>query len=133
MSKVAAGSEKGSKDVPNERGVEGEEDSMVPPVGGEDLGMDLTKLGEDREGNWDEGTEKDAMKRGGEEGVGDSGEEEEEEKEVEVKSSPVKLTYRSRGRRAALLPNTMTAKLVEQAAARHNIKRKAEEEGRKVW
>ena len=46
-----------------------------------------------------------------------------------MKSSPVKLTYRSRGRRAALLPNTMTAKLVEQAAARHNIKRKAEEEG----
>ena len=39
---------------------------------------------------------------------------------------------RCRERRGALLPNTMTAKLVEQAAERHRIKRKAENEGREV-
>lgn len=39
---------------------------------------------------------------------------------------------RGRERRGALLPNTMTAKLVEQAAERHRIKRKAEDEGRDV-
>mmetsp|Transcript_8244 Transcript_8244/g.15015 ORF Transcript_8244/g.15015 Transcript_8244/m.15015 type:complete len:186 (+) Transcript_8244:114-671(+) len=39
---------------------------------------------------------------------------------------------RGRERRGALLPNTMTAKLVEQAAERHRIKRKAESEGREA-
>ncbi|GMI15753.1 hypothetical protein TrLO_g10281 [Triparma laevis f. longispina] len=39
---------------------------------------------------------------------------------------------RGRERRGALLPNTMTAKLVEQAAERHRIAKKAESEGRVV-
>ena len=36
---------------------------------------------------------------------------------------------RARSRRNAMMPDTMTAKLCEQAAARHELKRKAEEQG----
>jgi hypothetical protein len=39
---------------------------------------------------------------------------------------------RNRGRRNAMMPDTMTARLCEQAAARHELKRKAEEIGAAV-